>query len=226
MKLDYLNGTPYAIEQDPEMFHFGSDTELLGQFMQIRRKDNVLDIGCSSGALLLYAAMRKPRSLTGIDLFEEVIALADRNLKNNGVEADLHVKRLQEFSLGRYEAIVCNPPYFNTKEKHLKNENCYLAAARHEEYLNLSDLFDGVHRLLKDNGRFYMVYRPSRLKELFDEAEKVGLRPVRIRFAYQSMTKRAKTVLAEFRFSSNAELTVEAPAFLDDRRSYGWTAEE
>ena len=226
MKRDYLNGTPYTIEQDPNMFHFGSDTELLGQFMQIRKKDHVLDIGCNSGALLLYAAMRHPASLTGIDLFPEVIALAEKNLSANGICADLYAKRLQDFRTGSYEAIVCNPPYFNTKEKHLKNENCYLAAARHEEYLNLRDLFEGSARLLKDNGRLYIVYRPSRLKELFDEADRAGLTPVRIRFAYQSVNKRAKTVLAEFRRHSNSELLVEEPAFLDDRSSYGWAQEE
>ncbi len=219
---DYLNGTPYTVEQDPQMFHFGSDTELLGRFMQIRKKDHVLDIGTNSGALLLYASLGKPQSLTGIDLFPEVIAMAEKNLKANGIEADLYVSRLQDFTVGSYEAIVCNPPFFATKEKHLKNENCYLAAARHEEYLNLSDMFAGVDRLLKDNGRLYMVYRPSRLKELFTEAEKVGLIPVRLRFAYQSENKQAKTVLAEFRYSTNAELTVEAPAFLDNRSSYGW----
>ena len=56
MKRDYLGGTGYTLEQKKEMYHFNSDTELLGRFVQVKKTDSVLDIGCASGALLLYCA--------------------------------------------------------------------------------------------------------------------------------------------------------------------------
>ena len=52
MKRDYLGGTGYTLEQKKEMYHFNSDTELLGKFVQVKKTDSVLDIGCASGALL------------------------------------------------------------------------------------------------------------------------------------------------------------------------------
>ena len=42
MKLDYLNGTNYTLYQPEDMYHFNADTELLGRFMDVHRKDSVL----------------------------------------------------------------------------------------------------------------------------------------------------------------------------------------
>ena len=35
--MDYLFGTPYEIEQPKDMYHFSSDSELLGRFLKIGR---------------------------------------------------------------------------------------------------------------------------------------------------------------------------------------------
>lgn len=220
--MDYLHGTEYVLKQESEMFHMGSDTELLGCFMKVRRNDSVLDIGTNNGALLLYASFHGAEKLTGIDLFEEVIEQAEYNAEINHVKMNLIVSSLQDFHSGPFDLILCNPPYFHTSEKRLKNENRYLRAARHEEYLCLEDLFAGVRRLLKSNGRFDMVYRPSDLQHVFSVAKKYGFSCTRMKTAYQSVSKRAKTVLLEFRFRRNSDLVMEAPAFLDDRATFGW----
>ncbi len=220
MKADYLNGTDYTLIQLPEMYHFNSDTELLGRFMRLKKSDRLLDIGCGSGALLLYAAHQKTADLTGIDLFEEVLKQAEENLQRNGVTAELTCCRLQDYRSGRFDAIVCNPPYFRTGEDRLKNSSEMIRAARHEEYLTPSELFAGVRRLLKDNGRFFLVHRASRLKELLQESERNGLQAVRMRIAYGSRQGRARSVLIEFRHGSGRELLIERPVFLDQRETF------
>ena len=123
MKLDYLNGTNYTLYQPEDMYHFNADTELLGRFMDVHRKDSVLDVGCNNGALLYYAKQKNALKLTGIDLFENVIENAKENFIRNEVNADLYVCPLQEFMHAPFDLIVCNPPYFNTKNDALKNEN-------------------------------------------------------------------------------------------------------
>lgn len=220
--MDYLHGTDFQIKQNENMFHCGSDTELLGCFMSVRKNDSVLDIGTNNGALLLYAAKRKPYKLTGIDLFEEVIEQAEYNAAYNHVDMKLYVSSLQDYDGGPFDLILCNPPYFHTNEKRLKNENPYLCAARHEEYLSMDELFAGVKRLLKSNGRFDMVYRPTDLSRLFICAEKYGLYCSRMKVAYQSMGKNAKTVLLEFCCSPKRETMIEAPVYLNDRSTFGW----
>ena len=222
MKLDYLNGTNYTLYQPEDMYHFNADTELLGRFMDVHRKDSVLDVGCNNGALLYYAKQKNAFKLTGIDLFENVIENAKENFIRNEVNADLYVFPLQEFMHAPFDLIVCNPPYFNTKNDALKNENERIKAARHEEFLCLEDLMKHVKRLLKDNGRFDMVYRPDRMKDVIAIGMQYGLYPKRLKIAYASKNKQAKSILLEFVKNKNILLDIEAPAFLNDRDSFGW----
>ena len=121
-----------------------------------------------------------------------------------------------------FDLIVCNPPYFNTKNDALKNENARIKAARHEEFLCLEDLMKHVKRLLKDNGRFAMVYRPDRMKDVIAIGMQYGLYPKRLKIAYASKNKQAKSILLEFVKNKNILLDIEAPAFLNDRDSFGW----
>ena len=220
MKRDYLGGTGYTLEQKKEMYHFNSDTELLGRFVQVKKTDSVLDIGCASGALLLYCAKQKPVSLCGIDLFEEVIDSARENLAYNHVEAELIQSRVQDFKGRRFSLIVCNPPYFNTADSTLINTNKYLAAARHEQYLKPDELFEAAQRLLSDNGRFCLVHRASRIHELFEKASAHGMRCTRLKIAYRTRGKVAVSAAMEFRLSPEREMVIEPPAYMDERETF------
>ncbi|MGM9941647.1 MAG: tRNA1(Val) (adenine(37)-N6)-methyltransferase [Bulleidia sp.] len=220
--MDYLHPTDMKVIQGEDMFHFGSDTELLGSFMHAKRKDRVLDIGTNNGALLLYASLACPKQLVGIDLFEEVIAIASQNAELNHVDMSLHVCPVQQFQSEPFDLILCNPPYFHTQNNALKNESRFIRAARHEEYLCLDDLFSSVRRLLKSNGRFVMVYRPQDIGTLLNKAETYNLHCTRMRIAYQSMGKPARSVLMEFRFARGRQMAVEPAVFLDDRSTFGW----
>ena len=226
MKADYLNGTEYTLEQPEEMYHFNSDTELLGRFMRLRRSDRVLDIGCNTGALLLYAAHQKAQDLTGIDLFDSVLRQAVKNLRSAGIEAKLEKCRVQDYAAEPFDVIVCNPPYFRTKDERLKNSSEIIRAARHEEYLKPEELFSAAGRLLKRNGRLYLVHRASRLNELILKAGNHGLQAVRMRIAYGSKTGHARSVLLEMRFAANRELLIEKPVFLDERDTFADEGEE
>lgn len=220
MKRDYLNGTPYTMIQKEGMYHFSSDTELLGRFLTVRHKDTVLDIGCSSGALLLYAAVHKPASLCGIDLFDEVLDTARENLEINGVEAELYKTRVQDFSGRQFSLIICNPPYFNTEDPSLISANPFIAASRHEEYLRPGELFESAARLLSDSGKFMMVHRVSRIPELFETAAEYGMRCVRMKTAYRSEGRCAVSAAMEFRKTKTGGLIIEPPAYMDRRETF------
>lgn len=218
MKADWLHGTPYTMVQPEGIYHFNSDTELLGKFIRVKRSDNVLDVGCGSGALLLYAALQKPKSLTGIDLFDEVVAAARFNLEQNGVEAELVRTRVQDFR-GRFDLIVCNPPYFETKKQELLSEDPLIRAARHSESLPMEELFASVKRLLKENGRFALVQRHQQTARMLLLAEANGMAPARMRIAYAGEEKGARSVLLEFR-KGTCGFAIEKPAFLNRRETF------
>lgn len=217
----YLYGTDYRMIQHPDMFHHNSDTEILGRYAIVREKDTVLDIGCGSGALLLYAAMHHPVSLTGIDIAEENVSAARENMVLNQVSADIRLSSLQQFYPDRlFSLILCNPPYFQTADPSLRNEKPLLARARHEIYLKPAELFHHVNRLLADNGTFYLVHRPERIPEILAVASENHLHAVRMRLAYGTMNGRAKTVLYAFRKGGITSCTIEKPYYLDNRNSF------
>jgi len=220
MKTDYLAGTEYRMIQKEGLYHFSSDTELLGRFLQVKHSDTVLDIGCSSGALMLYAAKWGPGEIWGIDLFEEVLETANSNMKLNGIEAQLRKCRLQDFRERQFSLIVCNPPYFKTVNPDLVSKNPVIAAARHEAYLCPEDLFANAARLLAGNGRFMMVHRASRIPELFETAAGYGLRCVRMKVAYEKEGRGARSAAMEFRRTSSGELKIEPPAYMDRRETF------
>lgn len=217
---DYLCGTDFEILQNGDMYHFNSDTELLGRFIRIRHRDAVLDVGCNNGALMLYASLYQPAKLCGIDLYEEVTALADSNLNRYGISHELFTGKVQDLAGIRFDALICNPPYFNTGNESLTNENRYLKAARHEKYLPLEELFESADRLLKDNGRLFLVHRASRLNEIMSCMLSRHMKACRICFAYESEGKNAKSVLLEIRKGKCPELKTEPPVYLDDRTTF------
>lgn len=220
MKPDYLNGTGYEIIQPQGMYHFNSDTELLGRFMKAHRRDRVLDIGTNTGALLLYAARFSPALLHGVDLFPEVLETAAENMELNHVEAEFFCSRIQDFSGGPYDVIVCNPPYFQTVNEKLVNDNPYLAAARHEQGLTPDELFAAAARLMKSSGRFFLVHRCTRMAEIFQTAYAHGMIPERLHIAYDHQDGRARSFVCSFRCGKKGDMKIGAPVWLDDRSSF------
>ncbi len=214
VKKDYLQKTDYILYQELSMYHFNSDTSLLGEFIDIGSKDTVLDIGCNNGALLLYAAKHSPKKLVGVDLFEEVLDITKMNLTLNHVDADLYCTKIQDFSYTQFDKIICNPPYFHSTNKKLMNENDYIRAARHEEYLPMNELFLSIKRLLKDSGKFYYVHRPFELNRIEQNLMQYDLRIKRLQIYYDSNTHLARTICMEIVKGTSTELFIQEPIFI------------
>ncbi len=221
MRYDVLPDTSLRMVQPEGMYHFNSDTSALGMFLKAKHSDSLLDIGCGTGALLLYASLQRPKRMCGIDLFPEVLEAAAANLALNGVEAELVRGDVNAYRpAGQFDVIVCNPPYFRTKGDQLKNENAYLRAARHEDSLTPDSLFACVRRLMKTNGTFYIVHRASRCAELILLAAKYGLYARRLKPVYESEDDAARAVLLSFGFSER-EIVVEEPLVRTKKAALG-----
>ncbi len=85
------------------------------------------------------------------------------------------------------------------------------AVARHEILCTLEDVVREASRLLKQNGRFYMVHRPFRLIEIINNLTQYNLEPKRIRMVYPYIDKEPNMVLIECIKGGKSRLTVEPP---------------
>ena len=125
------------------------DTEILvEQCIQLMREieePNILDIGSGSGAMSIAIANElKSSSVTGVDINEDAIKLANENKVLNKVEnvnfmkSDLFEKLDEDF---KYDLIVSNPPYI-TKDEY---ETLMPEVKNFEPKNALTDLGDGLY---------------------------------------------------------------------------------
>ena len=99
--------------------------------------------------------------------------MAKRSLSINNLnnEIDIILGDIKEaskiFGLASFDVVTSNPPYM-TVDHGLVNPDKNKAIARHEILCTLEDLIRETSKVLKHNGRFYMVHRPFRLVEILN----------------------------------------------------------
>jgi len=204
---NYLHGSEIYMYQRKDMFRNNTDTYYLWKFSKVNDYETLLDIGCNNGALLLYHK-DNAKKLIGVDIQKEAITLANENLNLNNVENfELHCMNIDDYHGEKVDVIVCNPPYFELNNSNIK-ENEFLAIARHEKYLPFANLCNNFYRLLKENGRIYLVHRACELNRLMANLNQVGLRCKSIQFVYDENKDEAISVLMEIVKSSKVKCKV------------------
>ena len=193
---NYLHGTDIWLYQRKDMFRVNTDTSLLGHFMKVHDGDCVLDIGTNNGALLLYASQFTKGKLIGVDVLQEACELAKYNLEYNKLSNyEVIHSPIQEVNMEPVDVIVCNPPYFPLTEN--VNSNPFLQVARHEIHLTLDELMNQIARLLKGEGRCYMVHRASREREILDSIFAKGMYVKTLQRVFDENREDAVSLLVE-----------------------------
>ena len=108
------------------------------------------------------------------------------------------------------DTVCVNPPYMKDMAA-IKNPDLPLAIARHELLTDLESVINIANKLLKENGRFFMIHRPSRLSEIFASMKQNRIEPKRIRFIHSYIYSKANLVLIEGLKGSGVWLDVEPP---------------
>lgn len=203
IRIDDLHRNGYKIYQNTNMFCFGIDAVLLSDFAKAYDGEVVLDIGTGTGVIpILMEAKTEGRYFTGLDIQVESVELARQSVALNNLQDKISIVQgdiRNIFSLYKpstFDVITCNPPYMSM-ESGLKNELTPKTIARHEVLCTLSEIISSAGKLVKPQGRFYMVHRPQRLVEIFVELRKNKLEPKRIRFVQPYETKEPNLVLIE-----------------------------
>lgn len=213
---DYLpKHKDIVMYQDDTMFRINTDTMVLGEFLDIKKTDTVLDMGTNNGALLIYASMHKPKKIIGLDINEEALILARKNLEINNINNyELINDDITTYSGEEVDVIICNPPYFKTN-KEMLCENEYKQIAKHEVKLNLESLVLSVRRNLKNYGTLYFLFLSSRLQEVMNEFKKNKLRIKKMQFVYDVNKDYSNVVLIKAVKGGSMGMVVEKPIIID-----------
>lgn len=213
--LDYLPRTNIQLYQDDEMIRINTDTEVLGEFIEVYRNDIVLDMGTNQGALLLYASRFTPKKLIGLEINQRGCDLAKRNMVLNNIpNYEIINGDIITYTADPVDVIICNPPYFKTDE-HNKGNNKFLAIAKHEGDLTLDKLILSIKRNLKDNGTLFFLYVTPRLDEVLYELNKNNIIPKVIKFVYDHNKKTSNVFLVKAVKNAKKGLVVEKPIIIE-----------
>ena len=220
-----LNGL--QLIQKEQGFRFGVDAVLLSHFANVKKKHRVIDLCTGTGivSFLVYGKY-KPQEVIGLEIQDDMVEMANRSSKLNDtsdivkfVQGDLKDKALLD-SLGRFDVVTVNPPY-KLNNAGILNPNDKLAIARHEIMCNLEDVIVSARRLLKDNGRMFIVHRPERLADIFGLMRKYKIEPKRVRLVQPNTKKAPNIVLVEGQRDGGAFLKWEGTLYVyDDNGNY------
>ncbi len=197
--------------QDDQMLRINTDTEVLGEFLNIYKNDVVLDMGTNNGALLLYANLFHPKKLIGLDINGEALKIAKMNMDNNNISNyELINDNIVTYQNEPVDVIICNPPYFKTDEDN-KSNNDYKNLAKHEGILTLKDLAESIGRNLKDNGTLFFLFLTSRLEEVIIELKKNNLIIKEMQFVYDKNKEFSNVFMVRCVKNGSSGLVVKKP---------------
>ena len=202
-RIDDLQFKGLKIIQNPNAFRFGMDAVLLADFCSIRPKDKAADFGTGTGILPLLMAGREEKAVIhGFEIQPDMADMALRSVAMNGLESRIFIHLCdlknahQAVAPGSLDLVVCNPPYGKAGGT-LENPNEALRISRHEGLCTLNDVAYAAKLVLKNGGRFAVVFPAARMLELMDTMRENKLEPKRLRLVHSRLDKAPHLVLME-----------------------------
>lgn len=170
-----------VIYKHPKVYEPAEDTFLLAENLDIKRRDEVLEIGTGTGLITIIAAQNS-RKVVATDINEYAIKCALKNtITNRTYNVELREGNLFEPVAGeKFDLILFNTPYLPTDEDEKLGDELNAAFDGGLEGRETIDQFiEQVKDHLKEEGRVQLVQSSlsnnektiSKLEELGFEAE-------------------------------------------------------
>lgn len=169
----------FTVRDEKCAMKIGTDGVLLGAWASTHSAEkalNIADVGSGSGVVALMLAQRFTESqVTAVELEPLAVEQSQENFEHSPfdsrmkcVEASFQDWASESDNQSSFDLVVSNPPFFNGKPKspfHARN------LARHDDYLNISDLFEGAEKVLRAEGVFGLVWPVEREADLMAAAK-------------------------------------------------------
>lgn len=220
----FLGGKIIA-KQPAEGFRSGLDAVMLAAAVPAREQSSVLEIGAGAGVASLCLAARTECAITGIEIDNELVKLANKNARANGlgervefIEDDIFMLRPQ---LRRsFDHVFCNPPFHGDDEKASPNPH---RARAMKDGRKLGDWLHAAMKRVSSRGTFTMIVRADRMRDAIAD---LPARGVMVFPLWPKPVEQAKRVIIQARKASRAQSVILPGLVLhDDRGKYTPEAE-
>ena len=224
-RLDKVNEN-ITIIQKKDGLTFGTDAFLLASFIKSAQYKKGAELGSGTGIISLLLAQReKLKSIYAIEIQKDFADITERNTQLNGLEKKIITLNADVTSIkatdigGELDVIFTNPPYMKT-DSGKRNESDAKYIARHEVCGDINAFCAAGFRLLKHGGKFYVVWRPDRICDLFYALRANRLEPKIITFVHADTQSEPSIVLVSATKGGASGATVTAPLILYEDSSH------
>lgn len=180
----------------------GTDSVLLGAWVQSSNPKSILDIGSGTGLLSLMMAQRFSKaSIQGIEIDSDALIDARRNVSHSDWEDRIELIQddfITHVFNQKFDLIISNPPYFPADTASPDSKRV-LARKGQSDFV-----YNGLVKartLLNDTGKIAMILPVDMWNNLEVQLESIGLFKTRIRFVKPKEDKLVHRILLEL--SSN-----------------------
>lgn len=199
---------------------FGTDALLLAAFVRTQRGATALDFGAGTGIISFLCAVRnKFKKIVAIEAQSDFAEMIERNIEQNELCDKVSaiccdVRELSFDKLGfEADAIFTNPPYMRAGSGKV-NQHDIKTIARHEILGDINDFCTAASENLKHGGKFYAVYRPERMTELFYAMKDAKIEPKRLCTVCPDSESAPSLILVEGKKGASAEIKIEKPLLM------------
>ena len=188
-----------------------TDSVLLAAFVRAYASERAVELCSGGGGVSILLNARTGCRVDGVELSEKAVALSERSLLYNGLsEISFFHMDLKDaptvLGHGKYDVALCNPPYFTEGPKSAGEGR---ALARHEGGCTLTDVCRAASALLKNGGRFSVIYPAERMDTAFYSLYECGLAPKRVQLVLPKQNTAPRRVLIEAKKGARPGLTFE-----------------
>ncbi len=221
-RIDDLQYKGLKLIQKKDGFCFGVDAVLLANFADVKKDDEVIDLGTGTGIIpILLAGKTKANSIVGLEIQPNMAEMAVRSAVLNNLQKKVIIEcgdikeSVKSFGASKFNVVVSNPPYMSNGGG-IINLSDMKAISRHEIMCNLEDVISAGSKLLIPGGQFAMVHRPERLVDIIFLMRSYSLEPKFIRFVHPAPYKKANLLLIKGIRGGRAQLKMMKPLYVYD----------
>lgn len=179
--------------------NFTTDSVLLANFSSPSPKTNVMEIGSGCGIIpLLWCRNKNVNKITAVEINKSSFEMMRESIKINNLEGrilalneDIKVLANVRSLYGRFDMVVCNPPYFTVGSCKTINRNL----SRHENTVTLEEIIKISGLFLKYAGKLCLCCRTDRLCDVVFFMRKYDIEPKLLRFVEYKQGKSAELFL-------------------------------
>ncbi|KNY27159.1 tRNA1(Val) (adenine(37)-N6)-methyltransferase [Pseudobacteroides cellulosolvens] len=116
--IDDLQYKGLKIIQKKDGFKFGIDAVILSNFLDVKKNDEVIDLGTGTGIIpILVAGKTQAKSVIGLEIQPDMAEMANRSVNLNSLGERVEIvcgdikESVEHFGSSKFNIVVTNPPY-------------------------------------------------------------------------------------------------------------------